>query len=75
MGIINDFTDSNQGRIIISIIWGLGLATLFRRVCKGRDCIVIKAPDPKELENKVYKFDKKCYRFNPEVTSCKNLNN
>ena len=26
-------------KIVISIIWGLGLAAIFRRACKGRDCI------------------------------------
>ena len=71
MGIIDDFTGSNKGRIIISIIWGLGLATLFRRVCKGRNCIVIEGPDPNELKDNIYDFDGKCYKFNSNITSCK----
>ena len=28
------------GKIVISIILGLGLSTLFRKVCKNRNCIV-----------------------------------
>ena len=35
---------SDVGRIVISIILGLGLATLFRKVCKERDCLVFHAP-------------------------------
>ena len=71
MGLIDDFLSSKKGKIIISIIWGLGLATLFRKVCKGRNCIVIKGPDPKELENNIYNFDGKCYTFDSTVTACK----
>ena len=33
---INNFLNSKNGRILISIVWGLGLAALFRKVCKGR---------------------------------------
>ena len=70
MGILDNFTSSFIGRVIISVIWGLGLATLFRKVCKGRNCIVIKAPNNDEIKNKIFRFDKKCYKFNPTVTSC-----
>lgn len=71
MGLINDITTNYMGRIILSIIWGLGLATLFRKVCKGRNCIVIKAPDSNEINNNVYKFNNKCYKFKSTAVSCK----
>ena len=57
-------------KIIISIIWGLGLAAIFRRACKGRDCIIIKSPDVKKFEQGVYDFDNKCYTFKSKVTTC-----
>ena len=41
---IGKILKSKHGKIIISIIWGLGLAALFRKVCEGRNCIVIKGP-------------------------------
>ena len=71
MGIIDNFISRPEGRIIISIIWGFGLAALFRKVCKGRDCIVIEGPKPTELENKVYGFNNKCYTYKAETTSCR----
>tara|TARA_Y100000385_G_C12750033_1_gene490490 strand:+ start:144 stop:368 length:225 start_codon:yes stop_codon:yes gene_type:complete len=71
MGILDDITTNRSGRILLSIIWGLGLATLFRKVCKGRNCIVIKAPNPKDIKENIYGFDGKCYKFSPKVTSCK----
>ena len=70
MSFIDNMLSSKEGRIVLSIIWGLGLATLFRKVCVGRSCIVIKAPNLKKIENNVYGFDVKCYKFNPEITKC-----
>ena len=37
------FLKTNAAKIAISILWGLGLACIFRTACKGRDCIVYKA--------------------------------
>jgi hypothetical protein len=37
--------NSSKGKIIFSIILGFGIATLFRKVCKDRNCIVFKAPE------------------------------
>ena len=68
---LKDLTNSNEGKIILSIIWGLGLASLFRQVCKGRNCIVIEGPKPKEMENKIYDFEGKCYKYKVKNVRCK----
>lgn len=60
------------GKTIISIILGLGLATLFRKVCKDRDCIVFKAPDVKKIKNQIFKFQGKCYKFEENIEKCNN---
>ena len=60
------------GKIFISIILGLGLATLFRKVCKDRDCIVFRAPDIKKIHNQIFKFEGKCYKFSEEIERCDN---
>ena len=39
---------SGFGKVIIPILLGLGLATMFRKVCKDRNCIVFKAPGIKK---------------------------
>jgi hypothetical protein len=69
-GIVENFLSNDKGKIIISIIWGLGLAAMFRKVCKGRNCIIIKGPKPDELENKVFRFENKCYIYNAMITKC-----
>ena len=58
------------GKVIISIILGLGLATLFRKVCNDRNCLVFKGPEMSELDEKIYKFDDKCYKYKPAAKTC-----
>lgn len=67
--------NSEIGRIIISIIWGLGLATLFRKACKGRECLIIKGPNPDQVESKIYSFNNKCYNYQPYSVTCKKSGN
>lgn len=61
---------SDIGKNIISIILGLGLASLFRKVCNDRNCLVFKGPAIKDIDNKVFKFNNKCYTFKNEIASC-----
>lgn len=48
-------------KYVISVILGFGLATLFRKVCKERNCLIFKGPNINNIENKIYKYDDKCY--------------
>ena len=43
-----------NGKLVISIILGIGMASLFRKICTGRNCIVFKAPDFNEVEKNIY---------------------
>ncbi len=60
----------DAGKIIISIILGLGLATLFRKVCKDRDCIIFRAPNLEKIKNQIFKFDGKCYKIQENIEKC-----
>lgn len=68
---ISKFINSDNGSKFISVIWGIGLATLFRHACIGRNCIVIKGPEPNEVKNNNYKFNNKCYKYDAYAVSCK----
>jgi len=70
--LLDKIVKTHKGRILISMIWGFGLACLFRKVCKDRTCIVYKAPDPKTIKDKVYKYDSKCYKYDIQTTKCTN---
>ena len=61
--------------IIFSLLLGIALASFFKHSCKGKNCIIMKAPNPNNLKNNVYKFDNKCFKFNTDVTNCDSNNN
>ena len=64
------FFHTKSGRILMSIILGFGLATFFRKVCEGKNCIIFKAPPLDEIKDKIYKHDGKCYTFNSSSIKC-----
>jgi len=68
---LDKFVHSHTGKIIMSIILGIGLATFFRAVCKGRHCKVISSPPIEEIEDQTYKFNEKCYKFQKNAIDCK----
>jgi hypothetical protein len=61
---------TDLGRIFISIILGLGLATLFRKICTEKNCILFNGPIISDLEGKVYKHGDKCYKYSTETDRC-----
>ena len=69
-GGISSLMDSDQGIIIISVILGFGLATLFRKVCKDKSCFVIKGPKSSDVEPYYFKVEDRCYRYKPMVVPC-----
>lgn len=62
--------DDPIGRIVVSILLGFGLATLFRKVCTGQNCVVVKGPNPDEISKYYYKIDQDCYKYTPYETNC-----
>lgn len=67
---INRFIKTEPGQIMLSIILGLGLATMFRKVCNDKKCLVFKGPTLSEFEDKVYQHGEKCYKYNINPNSC-----
>lgn len=59
---------SKSGQIIISVVLGFGLATLFRKVCKDKNCITFHGPVISEQD--VYKHDEKCQKYVLESAKC-----
>jgi len=60
------------GAVIISIILGIGLASLFRKACKDRQCILFKGPPLKEIKDQIYKHEENCYLFKEKSIKCGN---
>jgi len=58
------------GVVFISIILGLGLATMFRKACKGKDCIHFNGPPSSDIDGKVYHFGDDCYKYTLVSAKC-----
>jgi len=67
---LGKFVNTETGRIFMSIILGVGLATIFRASCKGKNCIIYNAPPLKEIKDKIFKIDDKCYKFETKSAKC-----
>jgi len=67
---ISKFLHTQNGKYIMSVILGFGLATFFRTVCKDKNCLLFKAPPMEEIEDKIYKFHDKCYKYTPVSKKC-----
>lgn len=70
-----DVLKTYTGSIILSIILGLGFAAMFRKVCNDKNCIVLRAPDPKTIKGNIYKWYDNCYKYNKTPTSCNDKQN
>lgn len=61
---------SNTGRIIISVLLGLGLATLFRKGCNIKNCLKFNSPNLEDIKKKIYKYGNKCFKYEMESNIC-----
>jgi hypothetical protein len=65
------FVHTENGKIIMSILLGLGLATLFRTICKEKDCVIFHAPPLDHFKDKIYRTGNgKCVKYVPVSTKC-----
>ena len=67
---LDKFVHSTTGKIIMSVLLGIGLATFFRTVCKGKRCKIISSPPLTEIDGQTYKFNDKCYTFEKQNKPC-----
>jgi len=61
------------GNIIVSAIFGIGLAFIFSRTCKGNDCVIIRAPEIDEIKNNIYQIQDECYTYTPKIIPCNHI--
>ena len=67
---INRFLHSKNGKIILSIILGVGFSSVFRKICKNKECLIFKAPIFDDIKEKIFGFNNKCYTFKEQIVKC-----
>ena len=61
---------TDNGRLLACFIVGLGLSLIFRQVCQGDNCIIIKGPPINQITDNIFKFNSKCYKYSTIAASC-----
>ena len=67
---IKKIINGKYSSYIFAVILGFGLATLFRKACNGRNCIIHKAAPIDIIKDKVFKYNDKCYKFKESAETC-----
>ena len=72
---LKEIINSKRGKYLVSILLGLGLASLFRVACESRNCLIFKAPSLDKIKGKIFGHNQKCYKYLEKSTSCNDLHN
>merc|ERR1712070_370713 len=70
MTFMKDALKHRTGSVLVSVVLGLGLATVFQKVCK-ENCVVVQAPGLAHVTEHVWSVDDTCYKYTPETVECK----
>jgi hypothetical protein len=71
--VVKNLMYTNMGKIILSVLLGLGFATLFRQVCNSKDCYRFIGPQHNALRDKIFATDSdktQCYTLVEENIQC-----
>ena len=70
---LEKFVHTETGKVIMSVLLGFGLASLFRKVCKDKQCLKFHAPPLEKIEDKIYKSNGKCVKYSQVPAKCSSL--
>jgi hypothetical protein len=68
-GVAERLLRTEQGQLFVSVLLGLGLASAFRRVCKGSKCRIVKPVSPDDVEGNIYRVGERCVRYRAVATT------
>jgi len=57
-------------RVMVSFMFGLAIVLIISPICRGRSCMVVKAPPIHEIKDSVYHIASKCYKFEAVQMDC-----
>lgn len=67
---LEKFVHTSTGKIIMSILLGFGFASLFRTICKDKNCLHFYAAPLDKIKDKIFKNSGKCVKYNAVPTKC-----
>lgn len=72
MSILDNILKHPFFNIAFSFLLGVGIIAIFRPLCKGPECEILKAPPIKEWDGTVYRIGGKCWEFKSSTMECPN---
>jgi hypothetical protein len=57
-------------KTLVSFMFGLSIVLILSPICRGRSCMVVKAPPIHEVQDSVYHIASKCYKFETVQMDC-----
>jgi hypothetical protein len=66
---------TSRGRVVVSIVLALGLASLLRMSLQNANMVILNGPPLSQTDGKIFSFDNKCYSYKTVMTSCKEMSN
>jgi hypothetical protein len=57
-------------KILVSFMFGLAIVLVVSPICRGRQCMIVKAPPIHEVRDSVYHIASKCYKFETVQIDC-----
>jgi hypothetical protein len=55
---------TKNGKVVLSVLWGLGIAALFYKVCESSGCFVMNEHSTPDVESNIYEFRNECFNGN-----------
>ena len=55
---------------LLSLVIGFGIACIFRPLCKGPECVILRGPPVNDIRGSVYQYGSKCVEFNAKPVPC-----
>ena len=56
--------------MLLSFMLGLAIVIIVAPICRGKDCMIVKAPPIHEIRDSVYHIASKCYKFETVQMDC-----
>jgi hypothetical protein len=56
--------------ILLSFMLGLAIVIIVSPICRGKHCMIVKAPPIHEIRDSVYHIASKCYKFETVQMDC-----
>ena len=67
---ISDVLNKPVFGVMVSFMLGLAIVMVVTPMCRGRDCMIVKAPPLHEVNHSVYHIATKCYTFEAVPMDC-----